>query len=284
MQGGQRQPKIITYHVDLKVLVRKYPVDTKKLQKVLRQAKKDVNITNREISEKLSCPVTMVEHWFRTDNSFSIPAPDIWPDLKQLLNIKTDEFDDPIMIFEEKDGVYEKSNRIYDEEGLAPTLTSATPNEKILITEEISPNELLFLGGLKTGKMWLEDGKKYSRNYKQGNRIYSAEGIACSQTANGGGLGGATGLYLVYERYEKDDSIYAEVYQVRIRRLTPLECLLLMGFDKKDYKKLRAHGFSDTRLYKMAGNSIVVNVLEHIFQNLLLAENKNKVETEEMNR
>lgn len=54
--------------------------------------------------------------------------------------------------------------------------------------------------------------------------------------------------------------------QYRIRKLTPLECLRLMGFDDEDYKKLKAIGMSDSQIYKQAGNSIVVNVLEKIFE------------------
>ena len=45
--------------------------------------------------------------------------------------------------------------------------------------------------------MWLDDAKRLSRNFKQGYRVYSSEGIACSITINGGGLGGCTGLYLI---------------------------------------------------------------------------------------
>ena len=63
------------------------------------------------------------------------------------------------------------------------------------------------------------------------------------------------------------------------RVLTPLECWRLMGFDDKDYwiarkalEKTYYNGRdrSNTRMYKMAGNSIVVNVLEEIFRNLFL--------------
>lgn len=54
----------------------------------------------------------------------------------------------------------------------------------------------------------------------------------------------------------------------KIRKLTPLECWRLMGFDDDDYKKAKEIGMSDTQLYKQAGNSIVVNVLEKIFLNL----------------
>nr|DAK93172.1 MAG TPA: Cytosine specific methyltransferase [Caudoviricetes sp.] len=57
----------------------------------------------------------------------------------------------------------------------------------------------------------------------------------------------------------------------RIRRLTPKECWRLMGFDDEDFEKARAVN-SDTQLYKQAGNSIVVNVLEAILGNLLEEE------------
>ena len=54
-----------------------------------------------------------------------------------------------------------------------------------------------------------------------------------------------------------------------IRKLTPLEFWRLMGFTDKDFYKAKNQGISDTQLYKQAGNSIVVNVLEKIFRNLL---------------
>lgn len=56
---------------------------------------------------------------------------------------------------------------------------------------------------------------------------------------------------------------------MKIRKLTPLECWRLMGFDDEDFYKVKSVGISDTQLYKQAGNSIVVNVLEEIFKKLL---------------
>lgn len=61
---------------------------------------------------------------------------------------------------------------------------------------------------------------------------------------------------------------------LRIRKLTPLECWRLMGFDDNDFYKAQSVGISNTQLYKQAGNSIVVNVLERIFNNLLKGEKK----------
>lgn len=56
---------------------------------------------------------------------------------------------------------------------------------------------------------------------------------------------------------------------LRIRKLTPKECWRLMGFDDIDFEKASKVN-SNTQLYKQAGNSIVVNVLEAILTNLLL--------------
>ena len=57
----------------------------------------------------------------------------------------------------------------------------------------------------------------------------------------------------------------------RIRKLTPKECWRLMGFDDEDFRKAEQVN-SNTQLYKQAGNSIVVNVLEGILKNLLEGE------------
>lgn len=59
---------------------------------------------------------------------------------------------------------------------------------------------------------------------------------------------------------------------MKVRKLTPLECLKLMGFDEEDYKKLKDAGISDTQIYKQAGNSIAVNVAEAIFKELEQAQ------------
>ena len=163
----------------------KYYLSNKTI-KTLRNAKIEADITNREIADKLNIPLTKVEHYFRKDNSFAIPEAQIWLQLKEVLNIETDEFDKSIMTFEEKEGVYEKANRYYLDNGIAPTLTQQQEN---VITN------------------------------------------------------------------------------LRIRKLTPLECWRLMGFDDEDFYKAEKVN-SNTQLYKEAGNSICVPVLEKIFTNL----------------
>ena len=58
----------------------------------------------------------------------------------------------------------------------------------------------------------------------------------------------------------------------KIRKLTPQECFRLMGLNDNDIDKIQNAGISNTQQYKMAGNSIVVDVLEAIFKNLFKGE------------
>lgn len=55
---------------------------------------------------------------------------------------------------------------------------------------------------------------------------------------------------------------------IRIRKLTPTECYKLQGFTAEDCKKASDAGVSNTQLYKQAGNSICVAVLEHLYKSL----------------
>lgn len=69
---------------------------------------------------------------------------------------------------------------------------------------------------------------------------------------------------------------------LRIRKLTPKECWRLMGFDDSDFEKAEKTN-SNTQLYKQAGNSIVVPVVEHIIKALFdcgALENKREEEKE----
>ena len=96
------------------------------------------------------------------------------------------------------------------------------------------------------------DGKLINGSY---NRVWKIDKYS-----------GAINLTKIMEIGEKDD-----MGNLRIRKLTPKECWRLMGFDDEDFEKA-AKVNSNTQLYKQAGNSIVVNVLEAILRELLLNE------------
>lgn len=54
----------------------------------------------------------------------------------------------------------------------------------------------------------------------------------------------------------------------RIRKLTPRECFRLMGVNDKDIDTIQGAGISNSQMYKMAGNSIVVDTLYHLFRKM----------------
>lgn len=70
---------------------------------------------------------------------------------------------------------------------------------------------------------------------------------------------------------QKDNYVLEQSF--RIRKLTPLECWRLMGFKDLHFYKAQEVN-SNSQLYKQAGNSIVVQVLEAIFKVLLKESNK----------
>ena len=127
--------KLVKICIPQTVKKRKYDVDISALQTVLRDHKKKQKLTNKNIAEILDKPITLVEHWFRTDNCFAIPDEDIWYELKDLLQISTDEFDKSITVFEYQDGVFESAERCYFAFGVAPTITSANSDNKIIVME-----------------------------------------------------------------------------------------------------------------------------------------------------
>lgn len=131
-ERANNEQNCITYDIIQTVNVRKYEVDVDKLKETLKNAKTNVKLTNQQISEKLNIPLTKVEHWFRSDDFFAIPDAEIWLSLKELLCINTDEFDEAIMTFEERDGVYDKSNRAYGTEGISATLTASESGLNII--------------------------------------------------------------------------------------------------------------------------------------------------------
>ena len=54
----------------------------------------------------------------------------------------------------------------------------------------------------------------------------------------------------------------------KIRKLNAKEALKYMGFNESDYKKIKKTNLNETKIIYLAGNSIVVNVLEKIFESL----------------
>lgn len=197
------------------------------------------------------------------DNKFSFPNP-IQSNLK-VKDFLEDEVDEKYYISDEKKNIifFERgrdyTNILKDDENIA--IPVSTPNRikrrcegrrfktdgepMFTLTTQDRHGVLIYNKLKQVG---------YINTNFQGNRIYDVNGISSTITSNGEGIGSKTNLYLL-DNY-------------KIRKLTPLECWRLMGFKDEDFYKAKNLGLSDNQLYKLAGNSIVVNVLEEILKKI----------------
>lgn len=115
------------------------------------------------------------------------------------------------------------------------TLTTRGDCVGVVVNDEVK-----LLGGI--GEMKSNSGTQY---YEQ-NRIYDSETVATSIPAS--------------------PSFHPNYYtNLRIRKLTPKECMRLMGFQDKDTEAMYEVGLSNSAIYHCAGDSICVNVLIAIF-------------------
>ncbi len=83
----------------------------------------------------------------------------------------------------------------------------------------------------------------------QGDRIYSPYSTAITLSAEGGGTGSKTGLYLI---------------NGRVRKLHPRETARLMGFS--DSFKIHK---SNNQAYKQFGNSVIVDVIQYLVESIV---------------
>lgn len=146
-----------------------------------------------------------------------------------------------------------QNGRVYSPEGCCPTMLARQYKDPHKILEVVSVRNGNFTGVVES----IDTHCKAVGDLKVGGQkglVHDTEKSMCTLTAT---------------QYKDPHKI---VYNHRIRKLTPKECWRLMGFDDEDFEKAKAAGISNTQLYKQAGNSIVVQVLEKLFEKLLEAQ------------
>ncbi|MBN2824079.1 MAG: DNA (cytosine-5-)-methyltransferase [Campylobacterales bacterium] len=117
--------------------------------------------------------------------------------------------------------------------------------DDIVFTREFKPKPNLF-GELDLPNRPIQIG--YLNKGGQGERIYSPYGHAITLSAYGGGAGAKTGLYHI---------------DGKVRKLSLRECARVQGFPDS-FKIVSSH----TQSYKQFGNSVAVNVLKAIIQEI----------------
>lgn len=106
---------------------------------------------------------------------------------------------------------------------------------------------------------------------KHNNRVIEPKIIQNSHRFNKGRIFENAPTITSSGKYQDNNFL---IENFRIRKLTPRECWRLMGVKDEQFNRL--HGISNSQLYKLAGNSIVVNVLEAIFRSLFTFHKKEK--------
>lgn len=176
------------------------------------------------------------------------------------------------------DKINESCRRYYKEEGISPTIHTCqggNTEPKVLIKEATKQ-------GYK--EAYEGDGVNISSRMKYQRGNVQKESVQTLTTSGGNDRGVVVNEPMIYDDRDKGWGVKITdicptqramrtgikcIYpNFRIRKLTPKECWRLMGFDDEDFEKA-AKVNSNTQLYKQAGNSIVVNVLEAILKNLL---------------
>lgn len=143
--------------------------------------------------------------------------------------------------------------RVYDTNGLSPTLNTMQGGDR-----QPKIVEPAILRPVRT-----EYGKQIRKQYEAGEITEHRKNMVTLEPRT-------DNISNTLTTVQKDNYVIEPklTQDFRIRKLTPLECWRLMGFTDDDCNKVKVAGISNTQLYKMAGNSICVSVLQAIFNQL----------------
>ena len=173
----------------------------------------------------------------------------------------------------------EQIRRVYSQEGISPTLNTmqgGNRQPKVLIKNATKKGYLEAFYGDGIDLSYPDSKTRRGRVQSQScHTITTSDNLGVLIGASLGRYNdnGYTSQKLELRKDEltntittvQKDNLVLKDY--KIRKLTPSECWRLMGFKDDQFKKAEKVN-SNTQLYKQAGNSIVVNVLEKIFTNL----------------
>lgn len=165
------------------------------------------------------------------------------------------------------------SGKVYETDGSSPTITAGEGvkyNTKILqrghgyiestsyeIASTITGETWSFNNVLAEPKCEVVGTLPYKSGYENTARVYAAEGLAPSiQSTDGGNT--------------QPKVIEPQKTYYRIRKLTERECFRLMDMPEEYIDRIQAAGISRSQQYKMAGNSIVVACMYHIWRKLFI--------------
>lgn len=149
-----------------------------------------------------------------------------------------------------------------NDSGTSYTITSVNKDNLL-----IEPNVLRAERTEQCKQLRKMNGDK-GMKFNQGNKEYSPRTDGVSNTLS---TSVKDNILAVPElRMENGCMVDKDGHKYRIRKLTPTECFRLMDVEDEDIEKMKQAGIAKTNLYKLAGNSIVVSCMFHIFRKLFI--------------
>ena len=153
----------------------------------------------------------------------------------------------------------------------APTITtqcgSATSSSAVLKADEVDVSRCVRVGGHGSCDRHAWDVIAIKEATKKGYSEAEPGDSVNTQFPNSDTRRGWVGKG-VAQTLQCNDAGAVVTESVRIRKLTPFECLRLQGWRDAEINKIRAAGISNAQIYRQAGNGITTTVLMAIFGEL----------------
>ena len=152
---------------------------------------------------------------------------------------------------------YDEMNRVYAKEGCCPTLRTMQGGDRqprvlepiATVTEATKKGYAEIYEGDSVN---FEQPNSKTRRERFGKQVAQILTTSCNQ-----------GI------------VEPTVQNFRVRKLTPCECMKLMGLTEEDYINTKNIGVADSQLYRQSGNGIVTNCVELLAEHLYKAQYNN---------
>ena len=200
----------------------------------------------------------------------------------RLIDVLEDEVDEKYYLSEEK------TKKLTLDHDLGGKLNMYNYNERDIVhsVNKVAPTLNTMQGGNRQPKIAIKqignivDNKETFGGNPQRGRVYNSEGLSPALNCmRGGGLepkvavlgntsntGHKSQVAQTLQAGEVNQGVVMN--DIRIRKLSPLECWRLQGFTDEQFYKAKDSGVSNSQLYKQAGNSVSVPVVDAIVKQL----------------
>ena len=280
MQGGDRQPKIVVLGNTSETGYRGHDVhDINGLSPTVaaRDYKGPKQIAVREATKK---------GYAIAEQGDSVNV--TYPDSKTRRGRVGKQVAQTLQAGEVNQGVVIDDTQGYDGvryyKGIAPTLRSSRSGLKTIVTPKEESGEVNQGVVINSkicrrcnGKLEPSDLEDYEyvcfecdENFYEFETKDEVKAIIGSTQKNAYVGDGSTSPSLTSAMGQGGGHVPMPVYSnLRIRKLTPLECWRLQGFTDEQFYKAQNDGVSNSQLYKQAGNAVTVNVVDYIVKNII---------------